>query len=95
MKGSLIAMFVMTTLGLVGCGKGGSSDPVAKMKAYRDQMCACAKSDKPGNCLPRINVAKKQWEESLAEGAMTPAQQAEADVADKEFSACRDAGNAR
>ena len=95
MKRSLIAMFVMTTLSLVGCGKGGSSDPVAKMKAYRDQMCACAKTDKPANCLPRINVAKKQWEEGLKEGAMTPAQQTEADVADKEFSACRDAGNAK
>lgn len=89
------AVFVIITLSAVGCGKGGSSDPVAKMKGYRDQMCACAKTGKPPNCVPKINVAKKTWEEGLAEGAMTPAQRTEAEAADKEFSACRDAANAR
>ena len=95
MKRSLIALFVMTTLGLVGCGKAGTSDPVAKMKGYRDQMCACAKTAQPVGCIPKINVGKKQWEEGLKEGALTPAQQTEFDAADKEFSACRDAANAK
>ena len=95
MKRSLIAVFVITTLSLVGCGKGGSSDPVAKMKGYRDQMCACAKSAKPMACIAKINVGKKQWEEGLKEGAVTPAQQAEFDAADKEFSACRDTANGK
>lgn len=93
MKRAMFSSFVVVGLVLAGCGKGGSSDPVARMKSFRDQMCACAKSDRPAACVPKINVGKKQWEEGLKEGAVPAASQAEFDAADREFDACRDRAN--
>lgn len=95
MKRVMIAMFAMTTLFLAGCGGKGSSDPVAKMKGFRDQMCTCAKSSTPGNCVAKINVSQKQWEEGLKEGSMTKAQEEQAEAAKKEFDACRDTANGK
>ncbi|MBK9036328.1 MAG: hypothetical protein IPL61_34625 [Myxococcales bacterium] len=94
MKQSMFAGFVIATLFAAACGKG-SSDPVSTMKGYRDQMCACAKSGAPGNCVPKINVAQKRWEEGLKEGSMSKAQEDQAEALKHEFTACRDTANGK
>ncbi len=68
----IIAVFAITTLSAVGCGKGGSSDPVAKMKGYRDQMCACAKT-KIIKVAPVLQVVPAGVKGILPPGLLLPA----------------------
>jgi hypothetical protein len=92
MKRSVFATFAMSILVSLGagCGGGGSGDLVAKMTGFKNQMCACKNDKDPTGCATKVNVARKQWIESVDEKSVKGDLEEKLEKIDDELKACRD-----